>query len=276
MAVTPLTVCCGDAAALICCQEPALYKTLAYHLRHCAHRLIAPAVVYAVKPGSGSLQLYRDDTLLYHGPSASYVLERLLHDLTLTLVRHCRQHLVFHAAGLAWGERGLLLCGESGSGKSTLAAHLVANGFDYLTDELVALSPEGIISGLARPIVLKAGSKSIWQRWLDMPYRHSPVHFDNGSTLLDPALLGAGRVRGFASPHLLLFPRYTAGRPFQVQPLSSATAAFHLLHRLLNADSLASQGFADAVQLARQTAAYSLVYGDASAAVAWMSQLLSD
>jgi hypothetical protein len=221
------------------------------------------------------LQLYRDDTLLYHGPSASYVLERLLHDLTLTLVRHCRQHLVFHAAGLAWGERGLLLCGESGSGKSTLAAHLVAGGFHYLTDELVALSPQGVMSGLARPIVLKTGSAFTWQDRLDAPH-HGLAQLADGSRLLDPACLSPGKVRATALPHLLLFPSYAAGESLLAQPLSSATAAFYLMHRLLNANSLASQGFAAAVQLARQTAAYSLVYGDAPAAVAWMSQLLSD
>lgn len=275
MAVTPLSVAFGDAAALICCEVLSLYERVARLLRHCAPAHTAPAAVYTIRPAGGYLQLYRDETSLYNGPSAAYVVERLLHDLSLTLARHCRQHLLFHAAGVAWGQRGLLLCGESGSGKSTLAACLVAGGFDYLSDEVVAVSPEGVMRGLARPIMLKTGSGFTGQHWPELPGYDSLAHVAGASRLLDPATLRTGSVRASAEPCLLLFPRYAAGQPLQVQPLPAAGAAFRLLQNLLNAGNLGEQSFAGAAQLARRTAAYRLVYGDARTAVEGIRRLVT-
>ena len=40
-------------------------------------------------------------------------------------------------------QRGVLLAGPSGSGKSTLTLQLVANGWRYLTDDVLFLKPDG-------------------------------------------------------------------------------------------------------------------------------------
>ena len=51
--------------------------------------------------------------------------------------------LLVHAAGLASGSRGLLLCGESGAGKSTTSAFFAASGWRPLGDDAIRLELDG-------------------------------------------------------------------------------------------------------------------------------------
>ncbi len=57
-----------------------------------------------------------------------------------------RGYLLTHAAGVAQGDRGLLLAGVSGRGKSTLAMHLLSEGMDFVSNDrlLVKRSPDGL------------------------------------------------------------------------------------------------------------------------------------
>lgn len=264
----------GDNAALILCDDHALRQSLRRHLRHCLGDTAPAVVTYKVTlEEDQAVQLLANDELLYRGLRSSCLIEYLMQDLTVALTAHCRQHLVFHAAGLARGENGLILCGGPGSGKSTLAAWLTASGFDFLSDELVAVTLNGgEMSGLARPIGLKAGSAFVWQHWLDETARPNLTHLSNGAVLLDPELLRPHCVRVSAHPQILLFPRYAAGEPFTVQRLSTAEALFHLMHRLINAKNLPGHGFAAATHLARQTIAYSLTYADVTSVAEWIEQ----
>lgn len=67
------------------------------------------------------------------GPSAMYPLDNLLVQLLPLLAE---SSLLFHAAALSIGDRGVLAAGRSGAGKSTLAA---LAGRDGLCDEIAAV-----------------------------------------------------------------------------------------------------------------------------------------
>jgi len=71
-------------------------------------------------------------------------------DLNLNLVSHAlltllRYHDLYplHAAGLARGDRGLLIIGDSGSGKTTLATLLLEAGWSILGDDSLLVRPTG-------------------------------------------------------------------------------------------------------------------------------------
>jgi hypothetical protein len=223
---------------------------------------------------AGLYQVEGFGQVLVSGLSASDAAERIVYEVTLALAAGCRTHLVCHAAGLARGEQGLILCGESGSGKSTLAAHLAARGWDFLSDELVAIAPDGgELLGFPRALNIKdlaplaelpplAESAGPSRELSSGPIAH-----------LDPADFCPGRVRARARPALLLFPRYSAGDPPELRPLSAAHAAYRLMPRLLNASSLPDRGFAAAVGLARHLPAWTLTYGDAATAVERLESL---
>ena len=72
---------------------------------------------------------------------------------------------LIHGAALGAAGKGLALAGPSGSGKSTLAAGLISRGYDFLADDLIALSePDGMILPWPLPLSIKQGSIEIVER----------------------------------------------------------------------------------------------------------------
>jgi hypothetical protein len=84
--------------------------------------------------------------------------ERSFHGLatnvTMRLIgRLAGTHVMLHAAGLSTEDgRVLVLVGMSGAGKTTAAARLCLDGFGYVTDELVAMTPEGTVTAYPKPL----------------------------------------------------------------------------------------------------------------------------
>lgn len=262
----------GGHTALIQCDDPDLRQTLAGYFRYCLGGNGPVVVTYHITMASnGERQLWRDGQLLHPKPTSLYIFVYLSQDLMAKLISSCQSQLVFHAAGLARGQRGIVLCGRSGSGKSTLSAWLTATGFDFLSDEIVAIGFNLLeMSGLAYPIVLKRGSEFVWQQWLGEEADQDMVQFFDGTAWLDPEQLRASCLGTTAQPKLLLFPRYAAEATFEVHPLSPAEAAFRLMHHVVNFERLPDQGFGQVTRLARQVKAYSLTYADVTAAADWL------
>ena len=65
---------------------------------------------------------------------------------------------VIHGGAVSIGGRAVLLPGSSGSGKSTLGAYLVACGFEYLCDDMLAVTKAGQVANWPVPISIKDGS----------------------------------------------------------------------------------------------------------------------
>jgi energy-coupling factor transporter ATP-binding protein EcfA2 len=279
VALKPLYLQFAGRIVWIQCKNVDLDRRLRQHFRHCLGSSLAPPVTtYRIDtPKADWLQLWRDDTLLYHGLWSESTLEWLTNEVTTALIKACRERLLLHAAGLAHEGLGLILCGQSGYGKSTLAAWLTAVGFDYLTDELVAvrLNPEEM-TGLPRPICLKKGSAFVWQHWLPKTARHNLIPLADETVFLEPTLLRSRSVCSFATPRIIIFPRYMAGGPFVAQPLSAGQTAFQLMRHLVNAKNIPERGFTAIARLARQVGAYCLTYTDVARAAGWIERLVSD
>lgn len=272
----PLRVQFGDSAALIWCDDLTLRRSLSQYFCHCFGNTAPVVATYQITATkNGELQLRRDEKLLQPIPSLSYVFTYLTRDIVAKLVTRDQQRLVFHAAGLAHGQKGLILCGPPGSGKSTLAAWLTATGFDFLSDEVVAVTLDSReMSGLTCPIVLTRDSAFVWQHWLGENAAQNLTYFLNGTAWLDPELLRPHCVRATAHPQILVFPRYAAGEPFVARPLSAAEAVFRLMHQLVNFKNLPDQGFTAVTRFARQAVAYSLSYADVTTVAAWVEQIV--
>jgi len=79
-------------------------------------------------------------------------------DLTERIILQDQPDFALHAASLMLGDRGLLLCGQPGTGKSTLALHLVDDEFRYCGDDVVMISPNGLVQGLLFAPTIKPGT----------------------------------------------------------------------------------------------------------------------
>jgi len=213
---------------------------------------------------------------LFSKLSLEQTLFQLMQDGLTQLNGASTTELIFHAAALAHLERGLILCGQSGSGKSSLTAWLVANGMQYLTDEVISLPTESdMISGFCRSMILKRGSAFIWRHWLPQSESNGLLQFSDGTAWVAPTLLNASAVRSQVVPCLLIFPRYVEGAQFQVERLSSAQTLFRLLQCLVNARNFPNHGMAATTRLAQNVSAISMTYSDIEIATQWIQQTIA-
>ena len=251
-------------------------ECLLKHLRrHFANCLVDDGEITAVfrieAPHIKEWQLWRDDILLQQTEAVTFLFEPLMQAILEQLITLASEHLLLHAGGVALGEQGVVLCGVSGSGKSTLTAHLLQNGFDYLSDEAVAIPLHlDTMAGFARSLVLKAGSDFMWR---SQRASNGVLPLPGGLAWMTPEYLG-GKLCQQATPQLLLFPQFKMGSDLSITPLSAAESAFVLFQNLANARNLPEQGFRLTAELARRMPAFWVTYGDETAVIGWLREQL--
>jgi hypothetical protein len=134
--------------------------------------------------------------------------------------------VVVHAAAVARGGMGMCFPAPSGSGKSTLIAHLLANGYEYLVDDLTALDERHRILPWPLPLSVKKGS---WDLLAPVhPQLRSSPQFAAGDT----------RVRFLSRPDAwmtmpkplsaLIFPFYERSQRAALHRIRPLEALIHL------------------------------------------------
>ncbi len=176
------------------------------------------------------------------------------------LIKDLTSAVALHAGAVAYKGRAALIVGATGAGKSSLVAWLIANNFDYLTDEIALYFAEtATILGLPRALVLKPGAASKVEALAS--YRGARSVPGGDHVMLRPDF-----VRPMESkPHpcdLIVFPEFAAGSELHVEPLSAAQTALRLVGNNLNARNLPDGGFGALANLGRQAPGLILRYGD--------------
>ncbi len=102
---------------------------------------------------SATLELHRDDELIYSAEDRLDLVPALEADLYRQIVRYSAPGLwLLHAAAVVMDGKAIVLAGQSGDGKSSAATRLVGQGAGYLSDEYVAIDAAGLVTGLSRPV----------------------------------------------------------------------------------------------------------------------------
>ena len=258
--------------------DPDLLEAVDAHFKHCLGVDENVVAEYSVRAGEDGSQfsLQRNGDPFQSNITTEQVLYQLMQDGLFQLNGAPKTDLIYHAAALAYDEQGVMLCGKSGSGKSTLTAWLVANGFEYLTDEVISYPLEGgEISGFCRSLVLKKGSQSVWEQWQPQAESDAFLRFEDGSAWIAPTLLNPSAVREKVIPRLLIFPTYAKDAEFEVKELTVANTVFHLLQTLVNARNFEDHGMQATKQLASQVQAYTLMYSDIEQAAEWIQKTIT-
>jgi len=179
---------------------------------------------YRLERGPGErLWLWRDGLAVGSRGGAGALLDLLAWDVNQQAVRFAGpDRLLLHAAAVATGETGVLLSGPSGSGKSTLAGLLVRSGFDYLTDELVAVGRRtGLLYGYPRALSIRSESAEMF------PELAGPVYPSDRHVAPDEVRAGGVR-RSPVTAGLLFLLERTSG-PSRVDPVDAPTALVTVL-----------------------------------------------
>lgn len=187
----------------------------------------------------------------------------LVYHLTDRIVFHIADKVTgmhcLHAAAVSSDGVALVIPANSGAGKSSFTTWLVANGFDYITDELILINEANSIDGLGRPIQIKPHGIDAIQNLLLEPDAVYPGKLANAVPI---SSLG-GQVSESAEHRLglMVFPQYKKGAEFCFEKLSSAEAGMCLMANHVNARNLAGHGFTAMMSLIRSTPCFSLEYG---------------
>lgn len=176
------------------------------------------------------------------------------------------------------GPRGcILLAGESGRGKSTLLAGLLAEGFDYVADDLTLILPPHLtVLPIPMPIALKRGSWAALEGTL--PGLAEARVFRRGGRDVKYWVPPADRIAREPAPiRAIVFPKYGKDVPFAATQLSP----FRAIERLMKAPTrigipLAHQAVAGLAGLIEACPVYDVAYGEGKSASQWVGKLLSD
>ncbi|HEY1828969.1 MAG TPA: hypothetical protein VGG38_01870 [Acidimicrobiales bacterium] len=206
---------------------------------------------------SSVIELYLDDELIARPNSLGASIEWLLWDINRASAASDNSDLLFHAGGVGTLAGGVLLPAPSGSGKSTLVASLVESGFEYLSDELVALRGD-LLLPYPKPVTLKSGS-------FDALSHLRPVVEE--SLMADEWYVRPQDIRpdAIGSPRGLMAvvaPNYTVGASTSLTPLSHTDAFLALVINSVNLEHHGSKGTAVLGRIAEQIPCFELRYSD--------------
>jgi hypothetical protein len=132
--------------------------------------------------------------------------------------------VLVHAAAAARDGRAVLLPAPMERGKSTTVAGLVRSGWQYLTDEMVALDPVSLCAvAYPRPMCLDRGS---WAVLADL----RPAHDERvtGQWQVPASTLRPDAVSRLAAPAAVVAPRYRAGGTTSLRRMSPGEVVLEL------------------------------------------------
>lgn len=188
----------------------------------------------------------------------------------------CHQYLTLHAAVVERGGRALILPAPSGSGKSTLCAGLVFRGWRLLSDELTLIQPDtGDVVPLPRPVSLKNASIDVLRGFEPSARFGRIVHETIKGRVghFQPLAEHVRRERETARPGWIVLPRYVAGAPARLEPLSKGRAFMSLIENAFNYNIHGARGFDILADLVERCDCYSFSYSSLDEAAALFARI---
>lgn len=171
---------------------------------------------------------------------------------------------VMHAAVVERDGRALVLPGFPGAGKSTLCAALThLDGWRLLSDELAILDPaQGLLLPHPRPISLKNRSIGVVEAFPGS--RVGPTYEDTRKGSISHAAcppLSMRRASEPARPAWIVFPRFVAGSPLQIESVTRVEAFSWISEQSFNKERMGELGFRSLCDMLSGSECYELSYG---------------
>jgi len=184
---------------------------------------------------------------------------------------HCHQYLVLHAAVVEKFGRALILPAPPGAGKSTLCAGLIHRGWRLLSDELalIEFASERVVP-MPRPVSLKNASIGVMRAFAPTA-AIGPLVRDTVKGTVAHMRAPSESVRRAvetAVPGWIVLPRYRAGDPAMLTPLSKARALMQMADNAFNYSVHGRRGFETMARIVDRCKCYEFAYGDIEEAVA--------
>ncbi len=205
--------------------------------------------------------------------SPAVAFARLLWEANRQAIEHTADRVLLHAAAAASDGRGVVLTGPMGAGKSTLVAALVRDGFEYLTDEVVAIQPgTTTVDPYPKPIALGGFGLAI-------PTALNPIHPELPTGMDryvgDRWLVAPEAIAEPTSIDVVVVPRYEPGAMPSLEPLRPADALVALAEHAFNLATDGQRALDTLAMVAETAACFRLVSADPDAASALISTAIA-
>jgi len=195
--------------------------------------------------------------------SLADTVERLRYEVVLRLIQAHSDLIWLHAGAAAYRRSSVIILGPWGRGKSTLVTSLYANGWSYLSDDIVPLDPN---SGRAFPFPLTPMVRE------DPGGEELPLERLSDLRKTEVLLLPERVSRDPVPIRTVVFPVYRRGCHTELLPCSPATAALELLKNCLNFPSHREAAVRYVCDLVRKVPAFRLCYSDGRLAAELIAQ----
>jgi hypothetical protein len=186
---------------------------------------------YVISRADGGYELSVDGERIVGPATPSQVLMNLMSSVNRAAVDAGRDHhVMFHASAVARGGDAVICPAPMESGKTTLAAGLVRAGLDYVTDEAVAVDPNGLgIRAYPKPLSIDPGSWATLADLEPMPSEWMAQQWQVPATDIRP-----GALAGPCSPRFIVAPRYEPNGTTRLTPISRSDAVILLAENSFN------------------------------------------
>ena len=175
-----------------------------------------------------------------------------------------------HAAGAVRDGVAVLLPAPMEHGKTTTVAGLLRAGYDYLTDEVVAVEPSSLlVHAFPKPLSLDRGS------WPVLPELEPPVRLTEDQWQVPASALGAATSPPVRAG-LVIVPGYRPGAATELVPLSRPEALVLLAESCFDFRTRPERDLPVLGRLLAGTSCFRLQIGDLDEAVALVDGAVRD
>jgi hypothetical protein len=182
--------------------------------------------------------------------------------------------VICHAGGVERDSVGVVLPAHTESGKTTLTAGLVRAGFSYLSDEAVAFDPvTHVIEPYPKPLSIDAGSHHLFRELEPAPAPGDAAAPDD-QWQVPPDAIRPGSVARPCTARLIVFPKYEADTPTELEPLSRATGLLELATNTFEFRDHARRSLELLAEVVRGAQCYRMAVGDLDDACALINELV--
>jgi hypothetical protein len=226
--------------------------------------------------------LVDDDVYELVGPSGSprrrvhrgRILSQVINLLNHRVIAESADTVLIHAAAATNQGVTTLLPAPMESGKTTTVAGLLLRGWQYLSDEAIAIEPGGLrVNGYPKPLSIDGGS---WPTLRELRPR-DPFGFFQNQWQVPASSIGV-EVKALASPPtLLIAPRYEPQEATtRLDPMSRGNMLKLLAESTFATGAPPRQALRTLARLTDRCQCYSLVVGDLGTAVGLIHEVAVD
>ena len=235
------------------------------------------APTFHLEDGDEISRLSLDENVLLKNAKAGHAFARLVWHIMNNAVGEARDVLVVHAGVVVAPDgNAVVLPAASGGGKTTLTAALVRAGFDFLSDEMMAIDPASLRAlPVPRSLFVKPGTFEALG--LEPPNVSEAARLLlDGTWPVTPDDLRPGSLGGPAPVRTIIAPTYRAGSETRIERVSRAAGLSDLATQAFNLEMFGGPaGIELLAEVVRSATCYRLAVGRLDEAVAAVSDAAS-